>query len=123
LADDDSGSEALAVAGLDRPELALRERDAVVSRHVEIRFVSPSCALVSGFGTREVLTELMGGRPPVWATVSRGWVVQPHRARDLIAILDHRGGYDITVTNGEGERANALASSTGHHGDQFGAAS
>jgi hypothetical protein len=45
-----------------------------------------------------MLTELTG-RPPVWATVSRGWVVQPHRARDLVAILEHRGGYDVTVTN------------------------
>jgi hypothetical protein len=69
-----------------------------MSRHIEIRFVSPSCALVTGYGTREMLTELTG-RPPVWGTVSRGWVVQPHRARDLIAILEHRGGYDVTVTN------------------------
>jgi hypothetical protein len=69
-----------------------------VSRHVDIRFINESLALVSGYGTREMLTELMG-RPPVWATVSRGWVVQPHRARDLVAILEHRGGYDVTVTN------------------------
>ena len=69
-----------------------------MSRHVEIRFVNPSLALVNGHGTREMLAELIG-RPPVWATVSKGWVVQPHRARDLCAILEHRGGYDITVTN------------------------
>jgi hypothetical protein len=68
-----------------------------MSRHVEIRFVSPSCALVSGYGTREMLTELTG-RLPVYATRSRGWAVQPHRARDLVAILEHRGGYEITVT-------------------------
>ena len=68
-----------------------------MSRHVEIRFVSPSCALVNGYGTREMLTELTG-RPPVWATVSRGWSVQPNRARDLIAALENHGGYDITVT-------------------------
>ena len=68
-----------------------------MSRHVEIRFETPTCALVSGYGTREMLTELIG-RPPVWATISRGWVVQPHRARDLVAILEHRGGYSITVT-------------------------
>lgn len=69
-----------------------------MSRHVEIRFVTPSCALVNGYGTREMLTELIG-RPPVWAATSRGWVVQPHRARDLVAILEHRGGFDITVTS------------------------
>lgn len=67
-------------------------------RGVEIRFLTPSCALVNGPGTRELITE-MTGRPPVWATVSRGWVVQPHRARDLVAILEHRGGWDITLTN------------------------
>lgn len=82
-----------------------------MTRHVEIRFVSPSCALVSGPGTREMLTELLGGRPPVWATKSRGWVVQPHRARDLVAILEHRGGWDVTITNAE-ELFNALNSST-----------
>ena len=71
-----------------------------MSRHVEIRFVTPSCALVNGHGTREMLTELTG-RAPVWATISRGWVVQPHLARDLVAILEHRGGYDITVTTEE----------------------
>lgn len=69
-----------------------------MSRHVEIRFVTPSLALVNGYGTREMLTELMG-RVPVWATKSRGWVVQPARARDLVAALEHRGGFDITVRN------------------------
>ena len=69
-----------------------------MSRHVYFRFLNASCALVNGHGTREMLTEMMG-RPPVWATVSRGWVVQPRRARDLVANLEHRGGYDVTVTN------------------------
>ena len=73
-----------------------------MSRQVYIRFIGRSCALVNGGGTRDLLTELMG-RPPVWATVSRGWVVQPHRARDLVAILEHRGGYDITVTTEAGD--------------------
>lgn len=41
----------------------------------------------------------MTGHAPVRATRSRGWVVQPHRARDLIAILDHRGGFNVTVTS------------------------
>jgi hypothetical protein len=78
--------------------LALCEGGGLMARHVHIRFVTPSLALVSGYGTREMLTELTG-RPPVYATRSRGWVVQPHRARDLVAILEHRGGFDITVTN------------------------
>ena len=68
-----------------------------MSRRVGFRFLTPSCALVNGYGTREMLTELTG-RPPVWAATSRGWVIQPHRARDLIAILEHRGGFDITIT-------------------------
>jgi hypothetical protein len=69
-----------------------------MSRHVEIRFASPSCALVSGTRVRELLTNLTG-RPPVWSTISRGWVTQPHHARDLVAILEHRGGWEIRVTN------------------------
>ena len=68
-----------------------------MARHISVRFVSPSCALVNGYGTREMLTEL-GGRP-VWATISRAWVTTPARARDLVAILEHRGGFDITVTH------------------------
>jgi hypothetical protein len=69
-----------------------------MSRHVQIRFVTPSLALVNGYGSREMLTEL-GGRPPVWATISKGWVTTPSRARDLVAILEHRGGYDVTVSH------------------------
>jgi hypothetical protein len=71
-----------------------------MARHVEIRFVTPSLALVNGYGTREMLKEITG-RVPVWATLDRGWVTQPHNARDLVAALEHRGGFDITVTNVE----------------------
>jgi hypothetical protein len=52
---------------------------------------------------REALKALTG-RTPVWATLDRGWVTQPHNARDLVAVLEHRGGFDVTVTNVE-ERA------------------
>ena len=79
-----------------------------MTRHVEIRFVTPSCALVTGPGMREALTDLMGS-PPVWATISKGWVVQPSRARDLVAVLEYRGGFDITVTSLEPQRATAPA--------------
>jgi len=80
-----------------------------VSRHVEIRFVSPSCALVSGPGMREALTELTGV-PPVWATISKGWVIQPSRAGGLVAVLEYRGGFDISVTSLE-QRETATAAS------------
>lgn len=64
-------------------------------RHARIRFVNASTALVNGHGTREAIRDLARSAP-VWATLSRGWVVQPHRARQLIALLEHRG-YDITI--------------------------
>ena len=67
-----------------------------MTRHVEIRFVTPSLALVNGPGTRQMRIEL-GGRP-LWATISRGWVTTPARARDLVAVLEYRGGFDISVT-------------------------
>ena len=71
-----------------------------MSRHLTVTLVNNSCALVSGHGSREMLTELRS-RPPVYATLSRAWVTTPKTARDLVAIAEHRG-YDVTVL-GRGE--------------------
>jgi hypothetical protein len=68
-----------------------------------ITFETPSCALVRGYGSRELLTELRGGRPLGWATRSRAWVTQPSTAKDLIAVAEMRG-YDIVI-EGEQEAA------------------
>lgn len=66
-------------------------------RVLTITFETPSCALVSGYGSRELLTELRNGRPPVWATRARAWVTQPATAKDIIAMAEMRG-YDVVVT-------------------------
>jgi hypothetical protein len=71
-------------------------------RTLTISFETPSCALVRGYGSRELLTELRG-KPPVWATRSRAWVTQPSTAKDLIAVAEMRG-YDIVI-EGEQEAA------------------
>lgn len=68
-----------------------------MSRHVEIEFVNQNLALVRGYGTRELLTEL-SGRPPVREVRSRAWVTTPDRARSLVALLEYRGVRDITIT-------------------------
>ena len=69
-----------------------------MSRHVEVEFVNRNLALVRGYGTRELLTELTG-RPPVREVRSRAWVTTPDRARSLVALLEYRGVKDIAVIN------------------------
>lgn len=70
-----------------------------MSRHLTVTLVTPSCAYVTGHGSRDLLTELRG-RPPVYATRARAWVTTPTVARDLVAIAEHRG-YDVTVESGD----------------------
>lgn len=59
-------------------------------RTITVDIVSPVCAYVSGYGSREMLCELRG-RPPIWAGNRRAWVTQEHTARDLVAIAESRG--------------------------------
>jgi hypothetical protein len=54
-------------------------------------------AFVSGYGSREMLTELRG-RPPVWSSLTRAWVTQPRTAKDLIAVAESRG-YLVSVSH------------------------
>ena len=59
-------------------------------RWLRVRFVTPSCAYVSGWGSRELLSELVG-RPPVWSNSERAHVAQPSTARDAVAAAEARG--------------------------------
>ncbi|MCH1867075.1 hypothetical protein [Nocardioides sp. CFH 31398] len=52
-------------------------------------------SLVRGHGSRELVTEVTG-RPPMWRTLARGWSVQEHTARDVVALAERRN-YDIVV--------------------------
>lgn len=54
-------------------------------------YVNKNCAYVSGYGSRELLTDLRGGRPPVWSSIGRAWVTTPTTAGDFIAIAERRG--------------------------------
>lgn len=51
---------------------------------------APSCAYVRGFGAFELLREIRG-RSPVYGIRARAWAVQPHTARDAIAVAEARG--------------------------------
>lgn len=67
------------------------------TRSIEVDYETPSCALVRGYGSRDLVMKVTK-RTPVWATLSRGWVVQPNTADDVIAIAEERG-YLVTVVD------------------------
>ncbi len=66
-------------------------------RHVRIVLVNQNLAVASGWGSRDLLTELRG-RAPAWSNRPRGWAIQPTTARDLVALAELRG-YDVTITS------------------------
>ncbi len=68
-----------------------------MSRHLEIRFKSRNHALVTGWGSRQMLAELRNGRAPLYSTIHRAWSTTPETARELIALAEHRG-YSIVVS-------------------------
>lgn len=71
-------------------------------RRLTITTVAPSCAVVGGYGSRELITDLRG-RPPMWSSNPRGWVIQPSAIPDLAALAESRG-YEVRVVEGEAVR-------------------
>lgn len=67
-------------------------------RRLEVEFVNDSCALLRGYGSRDLVVELKS-RPPVWATRDRAWVVQPATAHDVIALAESRN-VEVFITGG-----------------------
>jgi hypothetical protein len=67
-----------------------------VTRRLTIKVENKHCALVNGYGSRDMLTELLG-KPPLWSTISRSWVTTERTAKDLVAVAERRG-FDILVT-------------------------
>lgn len=63
-------------------------------------YVNENCAYVSGYGSRELLTDLRGGRPPVWSSIGRAWVTTPTTAGDFIAVAERRGSV-VEVSEGD----------------------
>lgn len=64
-------------------------------RQLTVTFYNAHAAYISGHGTRELITELKG-RPPVWASRHRAWVVSEQTARDVLAMSQARG-WDVHV--------------------------
>ncbi|TYL55755.1 hypothetical protein FXB39_00665 [Nocardioides sp. BGMRC 2183] len=65
------------------------------TRRLTVTKVSPSCDVVSGYGSRELVTEVRG-RPPMWSSRPRGWVVQPKTSADVIALAESRG-FEVVI--------------------------
>lgn len=66
-----------------------------MSRRLTVTFESKHCAFVSGWGSRELLTE-MRGRPPMWSSLTRAWCTTEQTAKDLIAVAESRG-YQVVL--------------------------
>ncbi|HWJ65370.1 MAG TPA: hypothetical protein VNT31_01715 [Nocardioides sp.] len=62
----------------------------MTARTMQAVFVAPSCAYLRGWGSRELLTEVLG-RPPIFGARVRAWHAQPHNVRDAIAVAEERG--------------------------------
>lgn len=69
-------------------------------RVLNVVLVNQNCAYVSGYGSRELITEIRFGRPPVWSAVGRAWVTTPDTARAVIAVAETRK-FDVIVTEGD----------------------
>ena len=67
--------------------------------NLEMCFINLSCAMVRGYGSRELLVELRGSAP-VWSSLSRAWTCQPKTARSLIALAESRGRHVVVIDEG-----------------------
>lgn len=70
-----------------------------MTRRLEVVLINDNCAYVSGYGSREMITELRK-RPPVWSSLGRAWVTTPRTALDVIAVAEMRH-YEVAVTEGD----------------------
>lgn len=59
-------------------------------RRLSVQPVNPNLTYISGHGSRELITEVRNGRPPVWSCLGRAWCVQPHTAADVVALAEVR---------------------------------
>lgn len=68
-------------------------------RVITVVVVNRVLAVVSGHGSRDLLTTVRG-RTPMWSSRPRGWVTQPSTVPDLTAVAE-RQGYDVRVESME----------------------
>lgn len=59
-------------------------------RRLTVQPVNRSLTYLSGHGSRELITEVCRGRPPMWSSIGRAWCVQPHTAADVVALAEVR---------------------------------
>lgn len=77
---------------------------------LSVTYVSPSCVLFSGRGTRDLYLDLRG-RPPVRNVLLRKWVTTPQTARGLVSLAASRG-YTLDLNWDELAGGNPVATST-----------
>ena len=58
---------------------------------LQVAHVSPSCDYWRGHGSRELLTEVAGGRVPLWGSRVRAWHCQPATTAEALALAESRG--------------------------------
>lgn len=59
-------------------------------RVLRVQFGDHTWAAVSGHGSRALLVELRG-KPPMWSSTARAWLVQARTGRDVVAMAEARG--------------------------------
>ena len=60
-------------------------------RLIRAAYAGRWCAFLNGYGSRELLTELGHGKPPVWNPRFRAWVGQPETITNALVLAEARG--------------------------------
>lgn len=77
---------------------------------ITVQLESRVAAVVSGYGSRE-LVERITGRAPVWRAARNGWACQERTARSVCALAEAEG-YDVLVLGPRGFVNRALDNET-----------
>jgi len=72
----------------------------VSAARFHVVYVNENCAYVSGYASREILTDLRHGQLPCWSTIGHAWVTTPTTAGDFIAVAERRGAV-VEVSEGD----------------------
>lgn len=61
------------------------------TRLIQAAFINRSCAYVRGYGSRDLLMEVNGGRAPLFGSRVRAWYGVPGVISEALALADSRG--------------------------------
>lgn len=67
-------------------------------RTIKVHIESRMAAYCSGWQSRELLTDLRNGKPPLWSHRMHAWCTTEATAMDLVALCERRG-YDVVLTS------------------------